>query len=188
MSGGTCDATSFPVGVEYSKVCGRIKAYQVGPSVAFFSETEVNINEQYLDGISLTHGGIVGNAEGDATSFSAGSTDFDFGDPSYDCPCNNNPGAAPPSFVGEDYFCESAYEGGDPGSTIEQFFNNDLLWDGKGCLDTGSECCSRVDGPYFTKQLEEKTRNPIDVRICGLNLLGAADYAIELIEIILYVQ
>ena len=76
MSGGTCDATSFPVDVEYSKVCGHIKAYQVGPSVAFFSETEVNINERYLDGISLTHGGIVGNAEGDAThiwSFSAGS-------------------------------------------------------------------------------------------------------------------
>ena len=193
---GTCDATSFPVGVEYSKVCGRIKAYQVGVPNAFHSLIVASINERYLDGISLTHGGTLGNTAGvDAThiwSFSSGTTDSnDTLQPRAVCPCNNDPGAAPPSFVGKDYFCESAQEGDitftdDVTSLYGQFFDNDPLWDGKGCSDPASDCCSRVDGPYFIKQLEEKTTDAIDVRICGLRPITATDYAVELIEI--YVQ
>ena len=192
-SGGACDATSFPVDIEYSKVCGRIKAYQVGLPRAFSSPTE-DINGQYLDGISLTHGGTLGNAAGvDAThiwSFSAGITDSVYtGVSTSYCPCNDNPGTQPPSFVGGDYFCESANEdsGFEPSTILFQhLFDNDPLWDGKGCSDAASDCCSRVDGPYFIKQLEAKTTDPINIRICGSNSITSTDYAVELIEI--YVQ
>ena len=79
-----CDATSFTIGMEYSKVCGRIKAYQVGQYDAFVGHNLFGsgINGAYLSGVSLTHGGTLGDdAEEDAThiwSFSGGLSQFPF--------------------------------------------------------------------------------------------------------------
>ena len=185
LSTGTeCDTTSFPVRKEYSKVCGRIRAYQVGIMEEFVSSPNVNI--LYLDGISITHGGDLGNAGGvPAThiwSFAAANSELLTTQAGRRCPCNG--GSNLPSFVGEDYFCETAIKGSTTGLT-GQILTNDILWDGKGCLAT-SGCCSRVDGPYFIKQLETKTTDDIDVRICTGAAGSGEDIAVELIEI--YVQ
>ena len=43
--------------IEYSRVCGKIKAYQVGSPDAFRSITNRHsIDSNYVDGISLTYG------------------------------------------------------------------------------------------------------------------------------------
>ena len=183
-TGRACDNTMFPVNMEYSKVCGRIKAYQVGIMEAF---RQAHINRRYLDGISITHGGDLGNANGvPAThiwSLAAANSERPTTSANRRCPCNNG-GNNLPSFVGEDYFCETAIKGSTTG-LAGQLLDNDLLWDGKGCLAT-SGCCSRVDGPYFIKQLETKTTDGIDVRICTNAAGSGEDIAVELIEI--YVQ
>ncbi len=51
-----CSSTTFSVsGIEYSHVCGRIKAYQYGQTSAFLSVNR-GIEVSYVDGVSLTHG------------------------------------------------------------------------------------------------------------------------------------
>ncbi len=43
--------------IKYSKVCGKIKAYQVGSTDAFRGRPNRHtIDSNYIDGISLTHG------------------------------------------------------------------------------------------------------------------------------------
>ena len=55
-----CVSTTFPVyGIEYSRVCGRIRAYQDQSPDAFApyeSNTTLTIDDVYVDGIVLTHG------------------------------------------------------------------------------------------------------------------------------------
>ena len=53
----TCSSDKFSVdGVPYSRVCGRIRAYQVGTPEAFTTNNPNNIDANYVDGVSLTHG------------------------------------------------------------------------------------------------------------------------------------
>ena len=59
-----CSSDIFTVdGVEYTKVCGRIKGYQVGTTSAFANyynnegvSNDSLIDTSYVDGVSLTHG------------------------------------------------------------------------------------------------------------------------------------
>ena len=53
-----CTSTNFSTyGIEYSKVCGRIKSYHRGLLDAFFQHSNnQDIDSGYVDGISLTHG------------------------------------------------------------------------------------------------------------------------------------
>ena len=190
----TCDTISFPVESTYNRVCGRIQAYQFGTPDAFRSHHTSNrgINEAYLSGISITHGGTLGTppASGgiDAThiwSFAAGITQ-DTSNPSLmpaRCPCDD--GSASPEFVDEDYFCESLIDVADPSGAANAFIFRECLWDGEGCA-ASSTCCSRIDHPYFIKELDTPTSDDINLRVCNANIAAAEDYAIELIE--LYVQ
>ena len=74
--------------VQYTKVCGKIRAYQVGTPDGFTSVTSnprtMNINDNYLDGISIT------SNQQHVWSFAAG-----------DCDCNNSP----PPFIDGDWAC-----------------------------------------------------------------------------------
>ena len=58
--GRSCVSTTFPLnGVKYSRVCGKIKAYQYGSPEAFgpyFHNQDYTIDSGYVDGVSLTHG------------------------------------------------------------------------------------------------------------------------------------
>ena len=58
-------------------------------------------------------------------------------------PCTGS-GKAPPSFVGNNYYCES----GNPGSTWSDIlYSGDLLWDGKNCGVASAQCCSNQNQP-----------------------------------------
>ena len=173
-------------GREYTKVCGRVRAYGVGFANAFLGHSEFSqgINGAYVTGVSLTHGGDLSDTVNLAThiwSFAIGLTQMVF-DAQNHCPCDG--GDSPPDFVGEDYFCEASVETIDfPGPGADTLLANNVLWDGENC-GTHGDCCTRLSHPYFVKQLEKPTTDNIDLRMC--NFSGDEDVALELVEI--YVQ
>ena len=181
----TCDSVTFPVsGGEYSRVCGRIKAYQWGSPDTFYSyhrRRVTTIDGAYVDGISLTHSSprqhiwtfVAGLSEGNPTW-------------SHVCPCDTTATIRTPPFMGNDYFCESGVN--EPwvgGSRHYTLHSNDTLWDGENCLSS-STCCSLHNPPYFVKQLPTPTTDDIEARICLDEPSHNENIAVELVE--LYVQ
>ena len=152
-SGGhrTCDSVTFPVsGGEYSRVCGRIKAYNWGGPDAFsgyHSGRVTTIDGAYVAGISLTHS----RPRQHVWTFAAGAAE---GSPTADwvCPCDASHTIRVPPFVGNDYFCESGVNEPWHSSRHLTLHSNDALWDGENCLSS-STCCSLHNPPYFVKQL-----------------------------------
>ena len=181
----TCDSAIFPVsGGEYSRVCGRIKAYQWGAANAFQNYQQrfvTTIDGAYACGVSVTHG----TPQNHIWTFVAGLSEDNPTLSSYLCPCDTNSTIPIPPFVGNDYFCESGVNrplGSGPHFVLH---SNDTLWDGEDCLPS-STCCSQHNPPYFTKQLPTPTTDDIEARICLSLLLQHENLAVELVE--LYVQ
>ena len=157
-------------GILYSRVCGRIKAYQFGIPEAFHPTQD--IDSVYVDGISLTHG----NPRQHIWTFAADSNTN-----STNCPCSPSHQTTPTlDFVGEDYFCDTASDD----SSLTYNFDN-ALWDGDGCIP-GNMCCSFNSPPWFSKQLPRPTTDDIEMRVCGDDLRSIEDIGIESLEI--YVQ
>ena len=175
----TCDSVNFPVsGGDYTRVCGRIIAYQVSHIDAFeayHDGTVTTIDGAYVAGVSLTHG----SPRQHIWTFAAGATETGY---TWDdaCPCDATINITIPPFVGGDYFCESGLNSGSPTVII---YPHDPLWDGKNCIAT-STCCSFNSPPYFTKQLPNPTTDDIEARMCWLTSNDQSP--IEFIE--LYVQ
>lgn len=162
-------------GVTYSRVCGRLVGYQLGNPDAFLNAM-VGLDDQYLDGWSMTHGDP---PRQHIWSFALGATE-DTTD-STGCPCNVGSTAVPPAFVGNDYFCDSA--------ALMMVMNTLLtanpMWDGIGC-DTSSMCCSFNSPPWFYRELPQPTSDDIELRACQDESVSIEGAVIELIEI--YVQ
>ena len=159
-----CDTATFPVrGGEYTRICGRIRAYQWGQPEAFVRSHighVTTIDGVYAEGVSLTHG----TPRNHIWTFAAGSAEYNqhsWGS----CPCNNTINIRVPSFVGEDYFCESGINQPLSGRSIFSLHFNDTLWDGENRL-LSSTCCSQHNPPYFVKQLSSSTTDDIEARIC----------------------
>ena len=185
---GSCSSLIFKTySTVYSRVCGKIKAYQVGSPDAFGThkrDTNVNIDSNYMDGVSLTHGSdprrhiwtFVAAVNDDLSSIRSRSL----------CQCVK-PGdtsiMASPSFVGMDYFCDTGNKGASTSNT--KFYSADPLWDGAGCAST-SMCCSFNNPPWFYKQLPSATTDDIEMRVCIDEGKDNEDIAISNIE--LYVQ
>ena len=178
----TCSSATFPVsGGEYSRVCGRIKAYQWGGTIGFYSYHSGLVNTidgAYACGVSVTHG----TNRSHIWTFVAGLSE---GNPTWPsvCPCDTTRTIRIPSFVGDDYFCESGVNRPWNDSTDFRLHCNDTLWDGKDCLPS-STCCSQHNP--FTKQLSTPTTDDIEARICMFYPLWYANLAVELVD--LYVQ
>ena len=117
-------------GMNYSHVCGRVIGYQSGVPDAFRNQRSQTIEGYYVDGVSLTHGSP--GSRQHIWSFTAGYVENNPSRyPLWSCPCADRATARSlvPSFVGNNYFCES----GDPNSLITRMFQpNDPLWDGQG--------------------------------------------------------
>ena len=178
----TCDSATFPVsGGEYTRVCGRIKAYQWGATHAFYSYHRgyrTTIDGGYVDGVSVTHG----SPQQHIWTFAAGVSE---GNPTWTevCPCDASRDIRVPPFVGEDYFCESGMN--EAWYRRYMLYSTDTLWDGEDCLPS-STCCSQHNPPYFIKQLPTPTTDDIEARVCLLQPLSIGNIAVELVE--LYVQ
>ena len=190
FDGPGCSSTTFAThGIGYTQVCGKIIAYQDASNDAFgtynIARRSNNIDSDYVDGISLTHGQ---NPRKHIWTF-AGALDevgtFDLWK-GY-CPCINaqHPASSsqPPSFVGNDYFCDT----GSTNRWARIFYPDDPLWDGAGC-GPANTCCSFNNPPWFLKQLSCTTTDDIEMRMCRdqyphLNERIDEETPIEVIEI-----
>ena len=174
----TCDSVIFSVsGGEYSRVCGRIKAYQYQQTDGFEAYHDghvTTIDGAYVAGVSLTHG----NPRRHIWTFTAGASEAE---PTWEdvCPCDASITIRVPPFVGNDYFCESGVNAG----SVCGFHPDDPLWDGQNCISS-STCCSFNTPPYFVKQLPTSTTDDIEARLCWWEV--GEDPPVELME--LYVQ
>ena len=166
----------FPVSHQYSKVCGRVIGIQVASPDAFHSMR--NINEVYMDGVSITRGSPRHHIWSYVGSYSEITTYY-----LNACPCDYSRAIQPQSFVGSNYYCES---GNPTGHWEGQVFPNDKLWDGKQCSHEGTCCTGTNTPPWFSVTLGSPTSDDIEVRIMGSESTANEDTPIELLEI--YVQ
>ena len=181
-SSGSCHATLYPTSGQYSRVCGRVIGYQIGTTDAFgYHAVGRTIDSYYVYGVSVTHG----TPRNHIWTFAAGLSEGGATRRDVNCPCTD-PGhpdnVLPPSFVGNNYYCES----GNPTNAsyiLSRLFSTDPLWDGQQCE---GQCCSNGKSPpWFSVELTNTTTDNIEVRIC-IPQRSVDDVAIELLE--LYVQ
>ena len=165
-----CSSATFPSIVEYTKVCGRIRAYQVGSTDAFGL---LGPGQDYVDGIILSHG----TPRQHIWTFAAGLDEVNLN--SNNCPCITTHATLPPAFVGNDYFCDTGASGEYQNGV---FYGDDPLWDGAGC-GPGNRCCSFNTPPWFYKQLPQPTTDNIEMSVCRNEDTSNEDVAIELVEI-----
>ena len=176
-SHGGCSSVNISShGIDYSKVCGKVIAYQYSSPDGFTSD---NIDGTYLDGVSLTHGRY---PRKHIWSFAAlHDEEISHGR----CPCINRYASipSPPNFVGNDYFCDA---GSEDRFAYRTFYGSDPLWDGRGCGRANSCCTRNPRSPLFVKELGTPTDDNIEMRLCLNQDSGNENVLIENVEI--YVQ
>ena len=183
----SCSSLRFPSsgGRQYSRVCGQVIGYQIG-STDVFADQQNSIDTGYVDGVSITYGT---SPRTHIWTYAAGlSEQLLMGYQVYSCPClvagSSYSPQTPPSFVGNNYYCES----GNPTSLFQHTdvlrYTNDPLWDGRQCE---GQCCSNgMTPPWFSVTLAGPTSDDIEVRICGTESTSNEDTPIQIME--LYVQ
>ena len=87
-------------------------------------------DDPYIEGVSITHGSprqhvwtLINGQHEIGRNY---------------CSCNTGSIASVPSFVGDNYFCES----GTASSPTSQLYTDDPLWDGEGCGGDEGPCCN----------------------------------------------
>lgn len=156
QGGGGCISAHFGThGVAYSEVRGYAYGNQYGSPDAFYPGQSTSINGAYVDGISVTYG----TPRQHVWTYAIGMFQNKFQDES-NCPCARYPGHSPPSFVGNDYYCDSGVEGNE----WRHDWYSDRLWDGH--CHYRSHCCSRSSMPFFVKNIGTTTTAPLEVRLC----------------------
>ena len=169
-----CDfATLSTSGLQYSRVCGRIHGYQKGQADGF-GDSVNNINGDYVDGIGI----LYGSPRMHIWTFAVGLRKN-----SPECPCYS--GITIPSFVGNNYFCDSGYSGiGLP--SVSTYYVSDPVWDGQGCAGA-TACCTFNNPPWFVRDLPASTSEDIEMAMCSNgNYATNEDSPFDLAEI--YVQ
>ena len=135
---GDCSSVYYPSLVNYTKVCGQVRGYQYGspdgtaPYLGGEPNRNRTIDELYVDGVSITYDV---NPRKHIWTYMENLYEQVDSITSYVCPCHTqyDQQFSPPTFIGNDYYCES----GNPvlniwyGSTL---YPNDPLWDGKQCM------------------------------------------------------
>ena len=162
VSSGSCPATVYSTGRQYNRVCGRVIGYQVGSPDAFGLQARgISIDSYYVYGVSITHG----SPRKHIWSLAGGTTDVTHNTIlGSNCPCADPPShrVLPPSFVGDNYYCESGNS--DSSYISSHLYSSDPLWDGQQCE---GECCSNGKSPpWFSVELPNPTTDDIEVRIC----------------------
>ena len=186
-TGASCPGEYFSTrSLQYSNVCGRAIGYQDGTGDAFNSygrPPSSSPDDNYVDGVSVTHG----MPRTHIWTLAVGGTEtVEKSRSNVVCPCaspTDTSNALAPSFVGDNYYCES----GNSGRQIcrrTRYFEDDPVWDGEQCE---GECCSNGKSPpWFSVTLPNPTSDDIEVRICGDEGTHNEDTPIQILEI--YIQ
>ena len=173
-----CHSTNFHVHkVRYNKICGRVKGYQKGSPGAFRKIENPSIDNEYVEGISIT----LGTPRKHVWTYGVGlSNDYNYAN--VNCPCAKYSGPSPPTFVGNHYYCES----GNTGTVdVAVYYTTNPLWDGDGCLPNNN-CCTNTDQPWFFRQMTMDRQDDIEVRLCTNEAFSNEAIVVEQIE--MYVQ
>ena len=136
-----CHSQLYTVQQRYNKVCGQVIGYQVGSTDAFYFGHSDSIDHSYVDGVSVTYGTPRKHIWTFASTISETTVHLN-----YICSCTVAGTGLwtpqPPSFVGNNYFCES----GNPLISFENTdilrYTDDPLWDGEMCE---GQCCSNAN-------------------------------------------
>ena len=173
-----CDSVTFTTyGVQYRRVCGRVRGYQFGTPDAFVT-SYTDIDNPYVDGVSITHGA---SPRMHIWTYAAGYTEESASHGlAWTCPCTGH-GRSPPNFVGSDYYCES---GLDRLPWLSMVYSNDPLWDGQGCDGLERTCCDPPNLPWFCRKFPQPITDYLEFRICGDE--ASEDTPIDLVQ--LYIQ
>ena len=169
-----CDSTFFSTySINYTRICGQVRGYQLASPDVFISGIN-DIDSYYVDGVSITYGS---NPRQHIWTYAAGwyETRLDSGG----CPCSSDSSASPPSFVSNDYYCESGLN--DPPFSFI-LYADDPLWDGQNCNGPESTCCTNPNMPWFLKTLDETTTDNIELRVCNDQSLPDEDTPLDIIE------
>ena len=184
--GPNCTSLKFSPGGNYSHVCGRARGYQYIVSFGFSSyinSGRKTLNSSYLDGISFTQSDstgprnhlwsyVVGYSENWSNTYnhySNGTITYLYPDPMCPCTRSDYPSSYIPSFIGDNFYCESGYVGkpsDNLGYTRSQPTWEDPLWDGSGCRVAGNQCCKRYG--WFHREVPPSS-DDIEVRWCSSN-------------------
>jgi hypothetical protein len=154
--------------LSYAEVRGFVHGYQ-GHSPDAFGGDDETIDGFYVDGVSITHGSPRRHIWTYAVGLkrTAGHQS---------CPCVD--GEAPPSFVGDHYYCDS----GNPGPDWPAVWHTALpLWDDDA---TDATCASPGDPAWFSRDLAAPTGDPLEVRL----LVDQCDDNIAIDRMELYVR
>ena len=161
-----CDSVFIKsLGSNYSEVCGMIMAKQYGHPNAFWDAPRDSPDDGYAEGILITRGSprqhVWAYVVADVANPPVGYTNPDM------CPCTGHASAPqPPSFVGNDYYCDSGNDAG--GNAIERQLYNKTLWNSEGTMcSVSATCCENPDQPWFRKKLDAPTNDNIELRWCA---------------------
>ena len=181
-----CYSEYYPSnGRRYSRVCGRVIGYQIGSTDVFLNQQR-SIDTDYVDGVSITHGS---SPRTHIWTYAAGGSDnLVSGQEVFSCPClvvgSSFTPQTPPSFVDNNYYCESGNPTSTFGNSGSLVYTSDPIWDGQQC--EGRCCRDGRNPPWFSVVLPSPTTDSIEVRICGTDSTSNEDTPIELLE--LYIQ
>lgn len=152
----SCASEYFSNSETYSRVCGKVIGYQSGtPDGYYASGLNDNIDDPYVDGVSITHGSPLPRQH--IWTLSAHSA-------AAHCPCGGDSNGTP-AFVGDHDYCGSEA--------------NQRIWDGVGCEI--SSCCNGP--PWFVRDLGSTFSDGIEIRICLDQTPGNELVLIESIEV-----
>ena len=174
---GGCNSAQFSSnGYAYTEVCGRLTGYQhgspgAGTHLRYHPNSGNEINEQYLDGVSITYGrprkhiwSLYGSVNG-----------------YYCCIDKHINFTEHLNFIGNNSFCDSGNPNG--GAWYNTLLTEHPLWDGNADCINSPTCCTRHSGPWFHTTLPVPTISDIEIRICGDEDSVDEDTPLELIEI-----
>ena len=166
-SGGGCQGVVFStLGMNYSKVCGQLRGYKVGTPNAFLNQIE-GIDGPYVDGVSVTYGST---PRKHIWTYTSGYST---------CPCNTDSTDTSPSYVGNDYYCETS-------NNLFTIAISDPLWDGQQCDGVEAPCCTHPNLPWFNKTLNGTTSEDIEVRVCANQPTSNEDTPLQVIELLIH--
>ena len=159
---GCATASYSPHGIKYSTICGYARGYQKGKVYAFVKSYQ--LTSFYLDGVSFQRFDASSSTKERKHIWSYACGLSDKIKSSYVCPCNVGApeGAKQPSYVGNNYYCESGTSTS-PGKT--DFFPKDPLWDGKE-FNNLEVPCRKDMMPYFKRTYDSAITDDINVKLC----------------------
>ena len=158
----SCDSVEYSSDrLEYTHICGRIIGYRDNsPDGYFGSHYSISltpgseINEPYVDGVSVTYGDprqhiwTLYGSWGESR-------------------CCGYAYTTPPNFIEQNYFCDTSSP----------------FWDGETSCSSDATCCAPHSGPWFNTTLTAPTAEDIEIRIYGDESTSNEDTPVEMIEI-----